>query len=149
MAYDPPDYGGYARQSADVQSQYNSQSSANAYGRFVGQQRGNRSLGDTYRNYKRQTPKFQSGLAQRGVAGPGIGGGVMNQAMGRYVGDFARQYGRQQQDFTAEMQQYDINQANLNDWRERSLAGIKADTARAIARDAEQLDLLQQIYGGL
>ena len=149
MAYEPPDYGGYDRQKADTQYKYSSDSTQNAYGRFLGQQRGERNLGDTYRNYQRQTPQFQAGLAQRGVAGPGVGGGVMNQAMSRYVGDFARGFGRQQQDLTQELQGYDMNQLNLDQWREQSLAGIEADKARSIANDAQQLEYLRQLVGGL
>lgn len=149
MSYDPPSYGGYNRQKADTQYKYSKDSTTNAYGRFISQQRGNRQLGDAYRGYSRQMPKQQAGLAQRGVAGPGVGGGVMNQAMDRYVGDFARNYGRQQQDNTMELQQYDMNQANLDQWRNQSLAGIEADKQRSIAMDAQQLEYLRNLVGGL
>ena len=144
-----PAYGNYDRQMADTQSKYTSDSTANAYGRFVSQQRGNRNLGDSYRNYRRQTPGMRAGLAQRGVAGPGVGGGVMNQAMDRYVGDFARDYGRQQQDLTAQLQNYDVNQSNLDQWRDTSMAGIQADKQRAIAADAQQLEAIRAIVGNL
>ncbi len=149
MAYQAPDYGGYDRQKADTQYKYSTDSTNNAYGRFLGQQRGNRGLSDSYRGYQRGTPKFQSGMAQRGVAGPGVGGGVQNQATDRYVGDFARSYGRQQQDLTQQMQQFDMTQANLDAWRDQSMAGIEADKQRAIANDAQQLELLRQMIGGL
>ena len=149
MAYNAPNYGGYDRQKADTQYKYSQDSTTNAYGRFLGQQRGNRGLSDSYRNYQRQTPKFRAGLAQRGVAGPGVGGGVQRQAMDRYVGDFARDYGRQQQDYTQEMQQFDLSQANLDSWRDQSMAAIEAEKQREIAQSAQQLEYLRQIVGGL
>ena len=149
MAYQAPDYGGYDRQKADTQYKYSQDSTTNAYGRFLSQQRGNRGLSDSYRGYQRQTPKFRSGMAQRGIAGPGVGGGVQRQAMDRYVGDFARDYGRQQQDLTQNMQQYDLSQANLDNWRNQSMAAIEADKQREIAQSAEQLEYLRQIVGGL
>ena len=149
MAYNAPNYGGYDRQKADTQYKYSQDSTTNAYGRFLGQQRGNRGLSDSYRNYQRQTPKFRAGLAQRGVAGPGVGGGVQRQAMDRYVGDFARDYGRQQQDYTQEMQQFDLSQANLDNWRDQSMAAIEAEKQREIAQSAQQLEYLRQIVGGL
>jgi len=149
MAYDAPDYGGYDRQKADTQYKYSQDSVSNAYGRFLGQQRGNRNLSDSYRNYQRGTPKFRSGLAQRGVAGPGVGGGLQQQAMDRYVGDFARDYGRQQQDLTQQNQQFDLSQANLDNWRSQSMAAIEADKQRSIANDAAQMEYLRQLVGGL
>jgi hypothetical protein len=148
MAYDPPDYGGYDRQKADTQYKYSSDSTTNAYGRFLSQQRGERNLGDKYRAYGRNMPKQQAGLAQRGIAGPGVGGGAMQQSMGRFVGDFARDYGRTQQDNTEQLQNFDMNQANLDQWRESSMAGIEADKQRAIALDAQQLEYLRQLVGG-
>ncbi len=149
MAYNPPDYGGYERQKADVDYQYGSDSATNAYGRFLSQQRGRRSLGDMSRSFGRQTPKQVSSFGQRGLSGGGITSGAMNQSMRNYVGDYARQYGRQQQDNTMELQQYDLNQANMDAWRQQSLAGIEAQKANDIAAAAENLEYLRELVGGL
>lgn len=150
MSYNAPSYGGYDRQKADTQYKYSQDSTTNAYGRFISQQRGQRQLGDMYRNYQRQTPQFRAGMANRGLGAGGMtSGGAMRQAMGRYVGDFARDYGRAGQDLTQSLQQYDLSQANLDAWRDQSLAAIEAQKQRDIANEAAQLEYLKQIVGGL
>lgn len=144
-----PNYGGYARQKADTQYKYSQEAATNAYGRFLSQQRGTRNLGDMSRNYQRQFPKQTAGYARRGIAGPGVKSGLMQQSMNNYVGDYNRQYGRAQQDLSSELQGFDLSQANLDSWRQRSLADIEAEKQRAIANDAAQIDYLRQTLGGL
>lgn len=149
MAYTPPDYGGYERQKADVNYKYSNDSITNAYSRFISQQRGERGLGDNYRNFQRSFPRYTAQFGRRGLAGPGVESGVMRNSMNNYLGDFARDQGRMQQDLTQGLQSFDLNQVNLDAWRQQSLQGIEADKQRAIANDAAQLDYLRQIVGGL
>jgi hypothetical protein len=149
MSYQPPDYGGYERQKADVNYNYGTQSVQNAYGRFISQQRGSRSLGDLSRNFGRQMPSYKANFAQRGLAGGGIKSGAYKNSMNRFVGDYSRDYLRGQQDMTQELQGYDLNQANLDEWRQQSLAGIEAQKAREIADTAASLEAIRQIVGGL
>lgn len=147
MAYD---YGGYERQKSDIYNQYGTQASTNAYGRFLGQQRGQRNLGDMSRAFKRQTPMFKSQWGQRGLgAGQGIKSGIERNAMSNYVGDYAQNYGRAQQDMTQELQQADLQQVNLDAWRQQSLASLEADKAKAIANDAQNLEWLRQMMGSI
>ncbi len=148
MSYTPPDYGGYERQKTDTMYKYSTDATTNAYSRFLSQQRGERDLGDMYQNYQRSTPRQQASFGQRGLGGP-TQSGVMQQSMNQYVGDFAQQYGRGQQDLTQQLQGYDLNQSNLDSWRQQSLASIEADKQRSIANDAAQLEYLRQIVGGL
>ena len=149
MAYTPPAYGDYQRQKADTQYKYGQDSVTNAYGRFISQQRGQRGLNDSYQGYQRQFPQQTSQFGRRGLAGGGINSGVMKNSMNNFIGDFARDYGRQQQDMTQTLQGYDLNQNNLNGWRDQQMAAIEADKQRGIAMDAAQLDYLRQLVGGL
>ena len=149
MAYTPPDYGGYERAKGDVEYSYGKDAATNAYGRFISQQRGSRGLADTSRQFGRQTPLFKSQCGQRGLANSGVQSGVMQNSMNNYLGDYARNYGRQQQDLTQNLQQYDMNQSNLDAWRTQQLGSIEASKARAIADDAAQLEWLRSIVGGL
>lgn len=147
--YTPPAYGDYERQKADAQYKYSKDAVANAYGRFISQQRGERGLGDMYRGYQRSFPQQTSGFGRRGLSGSGVDSGVMRNSMNNYIGDFARNYGRQQQDLTQQLQQFDLNQSNMDAWREQALAGIEAEKQRAIANDAGALEYLRAIVGGL
>lgn len=149
MAYSPPDYGGYERQTADVNYKHSQDSITNAYGRFISQQRGSRNLGDLSRGFGEQLPSYKSSFGQRGLSGGGVKSGAMQQSMNRYVGDYSRQYGRMQQDNTMELQGFDLNQANMNEYRQQSLAGIQSQKAREIADTAASLEAIRQIVGGL
>lgn len=144
-----PNYGGYERQKGSVDQQHGSQSATNAYGRFISQQRGSRQLGDMKRGFQRQTPIFKSQFGQRGLAGPNASSGVMRQSMQNYLGDYGRDFGRAQQDVTQQLQGYDMNQDNLNSWRQQQMADIEAQKATAIAQDAAQLEWLRSMVGGL
>ena len=149
MAYTPPDYGGYERQKADVNYKYGTEATTNAYGRFISQQRGQRGLGDSYRGYQRQFPQQTAQFGRRGLSGSGVSSGVMRNSMNNFVGDFARGYGRQQQDMTQNLQQFDLGQVNLDAWRQQQMQAIDAQKQRDIANDASQLEYLRSIVGGL
>ena len=146
MAYD---YGGYERQKGDIDYKYTQDAATNAYGRFISQQRGERSLGDMNRSFKRSFPNFQANFNQRGLSQPGVRSGTAQQAMNRYMGDFGREYGRAQQDITQGLQQYDLNQSNLDAWRSQALTDLETDKANEIARAAENLQWLRDTLGGL
>ena len=149
MAYETPAYGNYERQKADVNYKYGTEATTNAYGRFISQQRGQRNLGDSYRGYQRQFPQQTAQFGRRGLSGPGVSSGVMKNSMNNFVGDFARNYGRQQQDMTQNLQQFDLGQVNLDAWRQQQMAAIEAQKQRDIANDASQLEYLRSIVGGL
>lgn len=147
--YGIPSYGGYERATGDVQYKYSTDAATNAYGRFISQQRGQRQLGDMQQAYGRAYPGYKAQFAQRGMGGPGVRSGVMQGAMNRYVGDYAQQYQRTQQDQTLEGQQYDLGQRNLDEWRQQSLAAIEAQKADDIANAAMNLQYWQKSMGGL
>lgn len=144
-----PDYGGYSRARGDVNYRYSADSANNAYGRFLSQQRGSRNLGDMSRNFSRQMPSYTASFGQRGLSGGGINSGAMQQSMRNYIGDYGRQYGRVQQDATQQLQQFDLNQANLDAWRQAELSDIRQREAMDTANTATQLDYLRQMVGGL
>ena len=147
--FTPYDAGGYERQKRDVEYDYGAQSATNAYGRFLSQQRGERSLGDTRRNYEWGYAPYKATFGQRGLAGGGVQSGVMQNSMANYVGNYVRDYGRQQQDLTQQLQQFDLNQNNLDAFRQQSLADIEANKAQQIANDAQTIEYLRQLVGGL
>jgi len=149
MPSNTPAYGNYERQKADVNQKYGQQATTNAYGRFISQQRGQRGLNDSFQGYQRQFPQQTSQFGRRGLSGSGVSSGVMRNSMNNFVGDFARDFGRQQQDMTQQGQQFDLNQVNMNAWRDQSLRGIDAQKQRDIANDAQQLEYLRSMVGGL
>ena len=149
MAYQAPDYGGYTRKRADVDYDYGNQSTQNAYGRFLGQQRFERNVGDMGRSFGRQYAPNKATFGQRGLSGGGINSGAMRQSMGRFVGDYARDVGRQYQDQTLQNQNYDLQQANLDQWRQRALQDIETQKANEIAWTAQNLQQLREMLGGM
>jgi hypothetical protein len=141
--------GDYERQKSAVEYDYGNQTATNAYGRFLGQQRGQRTLGDMSQNFQRSYPHYRAQFGQRGMAGPGIHSGVQQQAMTNYLGDYAQQYGRAQQDITQEQQQFDLNDQRLGAFRQQSLQDIEAQKAQSIANDAQALEYLRNLVGGI
>src|SRR6186997_1315087 len=98
--FSPYDAGGYERQKTGIEYDYGNQSATNAYGRFLAQQRGERGLGDTTRQFQQSYAPYKAQFGQRGLAGNGIQSGVQQQAMANYAGDYMRNYGYQAQDLT-------------------------------------------------
>jgi len=88
--------GYYAQQSADTQYRYNTDKATNAYGRFLSQQRGSRTLGDLSRGMKEGLPSLRATFGQRGLMGPGIRSGAMQRSMSSMLGNYARDYSRAQ-----------------------------------------------------
>jgi hypothetical protein len=147
--FSPYNSGDYERQKSAVEYDYGNQVATNAYGRFLGQQRGSRQLGDMSQAFGRSYPKYRAQFGQRGVAGPGVRSGVQHQAMTNYLGDYAQQYGRAQQDITAEQQQFEQNEQRLGAFRQQSLTDIEAQKAQQIANDAQALEYLRNLVGGI
>lgn len=141
--------GKYEQQRRRVENSYTADSARNAYGRFLGQQRGNRNLADTTRSFKRGYTPYAAQFGARGLAGAGVNSGVRQQAMANYVGDYYRNYGRQQQGLAQEMQQYDLDQGLRDMWRQEELTNIDLDRYRNIASAAQNLTALRQWLGGI
>jgi len=144
-----PNYGGYERQRGDVEYKYGTDSATNAYGRFLGQQRYERQTSDAQRAYGRAYPGYKANFGQRGLSGGGINSGAMKRSMGNFVGDYQRDYTRAAQDQTLANQQFDLGQANLDQWRQQALQGIETDKANEIAMAAQNLQQLKDLLGSL
>jgi hypothetical protein len=147
--YGVPNSGDYTREANDLQYRYNTDRAQNAYGRFLSQQRGARSLGDLTRGFQRQLPTYRAHFGQRGLAGAGINSGTMQRAMGTYLGDYARDYGRVQQDATQEAQNYDLQAAQLDAYYNNSLADLEARKKGDIANAALAIEALRPYLGGI
>lgn len=143
------DYGGYERQKGDIEYRYTQDAANNAYGRFISQQRGQRQLGDMSRQFGRSYAPYKATFGQRGLAGGGINSGTMQQSMRNFIGDYGRNYLRTQQDVTQGLQQYDLNQSNLDAWRSQALADVETQKANEIAQAAQNLQWLQDMLGRL
>lgn len=141
--------GKYESQRRGVENRYAIDSSQNAYGRFLSQQRGNRNLADTTRNFKQNYAPYASQFGARGLSTGGVQSGVRQRAMGNYVGDYYRNYGRQQQDLANEMQQFDMNQSLMDMWRAEELAAIDQQRTFDIASAAQNLEALREWLGGI
>ncbi|HUW02460.1 MAG TPA: hypothetical protein VMW08_08940 [Acidimicrobiales bacterium] len=149
MAYTAPDYGNYTRQKADIDYDHGNQSTQNAYGRFLGQQRFERGVGDADRQFKRQYTPYKASFGQRGLSGGGINSGAMKESMGRFVGDYGRDVQRAHQDQTLTNQNYDMQQAQLDQWRERAMQDVDTQKANDIAWTAQNLTALREMLGGM
>lgn len=144
-----PNYGGYERQRGDVEYKYTTDSTTNAYGRFLGQQRYERQTADANRAYGRAYPGYKANFGQRGLSGGGVKSGAMRHSMNNFVGDYQREYQRAAQDQTLANQQFDLNQANLDQYRQQALQGIETDKANEIAMAAQNLQQLRDLLGSL
>ena len=147
--YNIPDYGGYERQRGDINYKYGNEAATNAYGRFLSQQRGERNLGDMSQQFGRSYAPYKSQFGQRGLSQPGVRSGSMQQSMNQYVGDYAQQYQRGQQDMTLEGQQYDLQQNQLDQWRQQALQDVETSKANEIANAALNLQYWRQAMGGM
>lgn len=143
------DNAGYAQQSADLQYRYNTDKAQNAYGRFLSQQRGSRSLGDMSRSFSRGLPNFKSSFGQRGLSGPGVQSGTMRRSMGNMLGDYNRDYSRAQQDITGELQQFDLESAQQDAYYNNSLAALEQQKQQDIANAALAIEALRPFLGGV
>lgn len=141
--------GGYERARRGVENQYTTDAATNAYGRFISQQRGQRSLSDLDRTMRRSYAPVTASWGARGLSGGGINSGAMQQSMANFLGDYYRDRGRTTQDITQSLQQYDLMGSQLQAARENALMDIELQKARDIAGTADALTQLQQYLGGL
>jgi hypothetical protein len=144
-----PDTGGYEAQRRGIEDQYTSTAARNSYSRFLGKQRGERSMSDMTQGFKRSYPGFGASFAPRGMAGPGINSGVMQRSMRNFVGDFNQGYGRAGQDLTQQLQQADLQQADLDAWKTNSLADLEMRKQNEISQAAQYLEALRPLFGGM
>jgi hypothetical protein len=139
----------YDQQANDLNYRYDTDRSMNAYGRFLSQQRGSRTLGDLSTQLGRGLPGFKANFGTRNLAGPGIRSGVQTRAMGNYLGDYARDYGRAALDMTQEAQNYDLQQAQMDAYLNSSLANLQAQKQQDIANAALAIEALRPYLGGV
>jgi len=141
------DSGYYESQRRGIEDQYAAQMASNTFARTLAQQRGSRDLSMMNQGFKRQTPSFLSGFAQRGLGG-GVRSGVMQRSMQNYIGDFTQQYGTAQNDLTSQLRQFDLTGNQLGAQRANSFAELELQKAREIAYAAQNIEALRQSWGG-
>lgn len=141
--------GPYEAARRNIENRYTTDAATNAYGRFLSQQRGQRGLSDTTQTFERGYPNYRAQFGARGLMGSGITSGTQQAAMRRYVGDYQTALGRQQQDLTQNLQQYDLGQSQLDLWRQDELANLELQRAQEIANAAQNLQALRAWLGGI
>ena len=151
MPADTPGYnaGYYDQQSADLNYRYNTDKAQNAYGRFLSQQRGERTLGDMSKNFNRGLPNYRAQFGQRGLSGGGIRSGAMNRSMRNMLGDYSTDYSRTQQDVTQELQQHDLAGTQLDAYLNNSLAALDQQKQYDIMNAALSIEAMRPFLGGL
>jgi hypothetical protein len=142
------DAGYYEGQRRGIEDQYAAQMASNTFARTLAQQRGSRDLNLMQQGFRRQTPNFLAGFAQRGFGG-GVRSGVMQRSMQNYIGDFTQQYGAAQNDLTSQLRQYDLTGTQLGAQRSNSFADLELAKAREIAYAAQNIEALRQSLGGV
>jgi hypothetical protein len=143
------DSGYYEAQRRGVEDQYASNMAANAYSQTMARNRGDRELSMMNSSFRRSVPGFSASFSQQGFGGGGIRSGVMQRAMGNYLGDFQRNYSSAQNDLTENLRQYDLSAAQLGSQRTSALADIELQKAREIAFAAQNIAALREAFGGL
>src|SRR5215510_15860020 len=103
----------YEAQRRDINQDYAAKSAANAYSRFLSQQRGDRSIADYSRDFGRKLPGLTAAYGRRGLTGGGVQSGVYGRAMQQYVGDYQQNLNRQLGDQQTDLRQYDLTEAQL------------------------------------
>lgn len=138
----------FERQRRSIGNQYTNQAAVNALGRFNAQQRGDRTSFDYRQTYQRETPLFTSSYGRRGLSGSGVKSGVYQNALNNYTTDYTTGLNRMYADTQNELNQYDLNAANLTTERDRAYADLEVDKAKEIANAAQYLDALRRQFGG-
>jgi hypothetical protein len=133
----------YEAQRRNVTNKYSQATASNALGRFIGQQRADRGIGDYTQNFQRQAPSYSAQYGKRGLYGAGVQSGVYSNAMRNYVGDYSQGLNRMYADKQTEMNQFDLNQANYESDRQSALSDIEAAKARDIANAASYIQALR------
>lgn len=141
--------GVYEASRRNIENKYTNDAATNAYSRFLSQQRGQRGLSDTTAQFERGYPNYRAQFGARGLQGGGLNSGITQAAMQRYVGDYYQNFGRQQQDLTQNLQQYDLSQSQLDSWRQNELANLQLQQAQEIANAAQNLEALRAYLGGI
>lgn len=137
----------FESQRRKVNDEYAASSASGAYSRFLSQQRGDRSVDDYQRGFKRSFPSFTAGFGQRGMSGGGVQSGVMQRAMQDHVGDYSRGVNRLNEDNAQSMRGFDLQQSQLDQWRNNALQDIELAKAREIAEAAQAISQLRPYMG--
>lgn len=138
----------YERARRGVNDEYAATSASNAYSRFLSQQRGERQRSDAQRGFRRQFPRQTASFGQRGLSGGGVRSGTMQRAMQDFVGDHNRQMSRFDQDMAQDLRQRDLQQSQLDAWRQSALQDIEMQKQKEIASAALNLQALRPYLGG-
>jgi hypothetical protein len=146
-SYGLPDSGAFQRSQDALTSTYNTNQATNAYGRFLSQMRGERSLGEMGQTFTRDLPNAYASFNKRGLGGPGITSGTQQRGMQNYVGDYQRNYVNAQADLASSLQQYDLQGLQNTDSYQTQLADLETQKQQEIANAALGIQALRPYFG--
>lgn len=133
------DWFNYEGQKQAAGSTYGASTAKNAYARFLAQQRGARKKFDIQQAYEKQTPRFISGFTQRGLAGPGVRSGVYQKGLSDYAQRNLDEMNAAQREIDESMNQFNLDDAELEARYRQQLIDIEAEKARRISDTAASL----------
>lgn len=145
MAVDMSRFEGRRRAIGD---EYAGKKVAADFGRFTSQQRFARDKSDYTRSFRRGQSGFMNNFAQRGMTGGGVRSGAFERALSNRVGDFQRNMGRMEVDQQQASQGFDLQNAQIDAWRNSALADLEMEKAREIAMAALNIQAIRPIIGG-
>lgn len=144
MALDTSVYDARRRSAND---QHAASLATNERGRFLSQRRGIVRQGNFRRDFGRGQGAFMGNAARRGLVGGGVRSGTFQRSLNRRVGDFTRDLGEMQSDFSHEQQEFGFNASAIDRERDRMLADIEYDRQKDIAMAALNIKALQSELG--
>jgi hypothetical protein len=112
---------------------------ANTFSRSLSARQGARNLTDFSQGFRRQMPQFQAGYAKRNLGQSGI----YQRALQNFTGDYARDFGRMQEDNASNQYQFDMNDAQMVSERDRVLADLDLQKQIQIATTASHINNLK------
>lgn len=136
MAYDASAFEARRR---GLMDQYASTGSANAYGNFVSQQRGQRDLAKMAKGYEKAAPQIVSGFGRSGMLTPTVRSGAFAKAMREFAKDRISNTAEAQQNLSQEQNMFELGQRQLQSNYNVGLQDLEAEKARQIEQDALEL----------
>jgi hypothetical protein len=136
MAYDASAFEARRR---GLMDKYASIGSANTYGNFVSQQRGNRNLADMNKGFEKAQPQIITSFGKRGSFTPNVKTGAFQKALQDFAKERISTTSRAQQDLAQQNTMFNLGQAQLGDEYKVGLQDLEADKARQIEQDALEI----------
>jgi hypothetical protein len=138
----------YESQRRNIGNRFGAEQAANQFSRTLAQQRVSKDIGNATRGFQQGFPSFQASFGQRGLTGPGVQSGTHERALQQYLGEHTRGIADLQLQGAQQQQQFDLNSAQLQAYRDQALAELEMQKQSEIANTASALMALRPYMGG-